>query len=575
MKKIIIKIIGINNYRTLLVLFSRFTSGSHKKIWIGVEKQNHTIVEEKGKNIYFGYYDYPAVQQDKMLYLSTTNDKTKPAEIYYYDLQRQEKKHICDTNTWNYQMGSRLRWISEDTIILNDYKTEKGYISKTVDINGIIKQEYNFPIYDISREKQYSFYTDFSVLNYFRPGYGYTNIEIKIDEKKQSENGIYRGEFETNTFKKILSMDDIISYNSEECKNAKAHYINHIYCCPFDSIIMFFHLWLTQKEELRNRVFIINYNGDVLQVISDFDRASHYNFKNNRELLLTVLKGGKNEYRVYDIQTGKYRLIDFLIEDGHPSYIGGENFITDTYPDHNGMQHIFLCNEKRIICEIAQIYHNPRKNEEYRCDLHPRYGNGILTFDSIIGKYRCENVLKIDLSNTDKLKKMHPKMSYKKKLYLFISHRLDVNIVKYIYTRLFNFSYKAHLLIHKMFRAKTRIMKDIYFNRLQKKYSMWISPECKIGQNVRFMHLDGVTIGSGAIIGDNCTIYHQVTIGKEKEKFPVIGEDVTIYAGAKIIGDVKIGNGAVIGANAVVLQDVPDNCVAVGIPARIIKRKDM
>ena len=85
----------------------------------------------------------------------------------------------------------------------------------------------------------------------------------------------------------------------------------------------------------------------------------------------------------------------------------------------------------------------------------------------------------------------------------------------------------------------------------------------------------GVTIGSGAIIGDNCTIYHQVTIGKEKEKFPVIGEDVTIYAGAKIIGNVKIGNGAVIGANAVVLQDVPDNCVAVGIPARIIKRKDI
>ena len=86
------------------------------------------------------------------------------------------------------------------------------------------------------------------------------------------------------------------------------------------------------------------------------------------------------------------------------------------------------------------------------------------------------------------------------------------------------------------------------------------------------VHAIGIVIGSGAVIGDNCKIYQQVTIGKEKGKFPIIGDNVTIYSGAKIIGDVKIGNNAIIGANAVVTRDVPDNCVAVGVPARVIKK---
>ena len=151
-------------------------------------------------------------------------------------------------------------------------------------------------------------------------------------------------------------------------------------------------------------------------------------------------------------------------------------------------------------------------------------------------------------------------------------NKIDINTLKLIFCRIFNFKFKAHILVNKMLNSKSKLKKMRYFNKLQSKYSMWISPECKIGDNIHFMHLDGITIGSGVEIGNNCTIYQQVTIGKEKEQFPTIGNNVTIYAGAKILGGIKIGNNAVIGANAVVLKDVPDNCVAVGIPARIIKK---
>jgi serine O-acetyltransferase len=73
--------------------------------------------------------------------------------------------------------------------------------------------------------------------------------------------------------------------------------------------------------------------------------------------------------------------------------------------------------------------------------------------------------------------------------------------------------------------------------------------------------------------GSNVSIEHQVTIGADRRQSPVIGNDVFIGAGAKIIGPVKIGDGARIGANAVAVHDVPPWSTAVGIPARVVKTR--
>lgn len=570
-KKIMIKLIGANNFRVLVVYVSRLINNFHKKVFIGVEEEKYKTIEVKNRNISFGYYDKPANNNKKVLFLSTPKDTKEPAQIFYEDLEKKEDVFICNTNAWNFQMGSRLMWLDDNKIICNDYKQGFGYISKIVNIKENKISEYSFPIYDISKDNQYSFYMDFNVLNYFRPGYGYSNEKVDINEK-QNENGIYKGSFKENFSEKIISMQNIIKYDMNDCRDAQYNYINHICCSQYDDVLMFFHLWINSEGLLRNRVFVIDYFGNILNVLKDFDRASHYCFKDKEHILLTVVSEGKIQYRLYNIKTGKYRLFEFLNVDGHPTYIDSERFITDTYPDHNGMQHIFLCDETKIIYEIAQIFHNPHKNDEYRCDLHPRYHNGILTFDSITNKYRKENIIEIELQDVLKVKNIYEKMSDDQKIYMFLNHTIEFNRINYLYNRIFNFSYKAHILVNKMLRTKSRIKIDYYFNKLQKNYSMWISPTCKIGRNVHFMHLDGVTIGSGVKIGDNCTIYQQVTLGKEKDKFPDIGNNVTIYAGAKVIGGIKIGENAVIGTNAVVLQDIPSNSIAVGVPAKIIKR---
>lgn len=104
-----------------------------------------------------------------------------------------------------------------------------------------------------------------------------------------------------------------------------------------------------------------------------------------------------------------------------------------------------------------------------------------------------------------------------------------------------------------------------------------IHPGAKIGKGLFIDHGMGVVIGETAEIGDNVTIYHGVTLGgtgKQKGKrHPTVGCDVIIGSGAKVLGPILIGDRAKIGANAVVLKDVPMESTAVGIPANIIIKK--
>ncbi len=100
-----------------------------------------------------------------------------------------------------------------------------------------------------------------------------------------------------------------------------------------------------------------------------------------------------------------------------------------------------------------------------------------------------------------------------------------------------------------------------------------IAIEARLGSGLMLPHPNGVVIHEDARIGDDCMIMQQVTVGMiGTGEVPTIGNRVYIGAGAKIIGKLVIGDGARIGANAVVMSDVPPNCTAVGVPARIIER---
>lgn len=129
-------------------------------------------------------------------------------------------------------------------------------------------------------------------------------------------------------------------------------------------------------------------------------------------------------------------------------------------------------------------------------------------------------------------------------------------------------------------KIRLRIIAKIISNLNRFFTGVEIHPGAKIGKNFMIDHGTGTVIGETAVIGENVLIYHQVTLGgtgneKGTKRHPSVCDNVMIAAGAKVLGDIHIGTNAKIGANSVVLKDVPKNATAVGIPARIIFNGDV
>lgn len=130
----------------------------------------------------------------------------------------------------------------------------------------------------------------------------------------------------------------------------------------------------------------------------------------------------------------------------------------------------------------------------------------------------------------------------------------------------------AHFLYNRKIFFLARLISQIarFFTGIE------IHPGAKIGKGLFIDHGMGVVIGETAEIGDNVLLYHGVTLGgtgKDKGKrHPTLGDNVVIGAGAKVLGPIYIGNDSKIGANSVVLKDVPEGSTAVGIPAKNITK---
>lgn len=131
----------------------------------------------------------------------------------------------------------------------------------------------------------------------------------------------------------------------------------------------------------------------------------------------------------------------------------------------------------------------------------------------------------------------------------------------------------SYLRSHKIFRYIFPVA-WLILRHYEYKYGISISHQTKIGSGLHIGHTGGIVVNQHVVIGKNCNISHQVTIGRSnrgtKKGCPLIGDNVYIGPGAKVFGNIHIGNNVAVGANCVVTKDIPDHSVVVGIPGRVI-----
>ena len=133
--------------------------------------------------------------------------------------------------------------------------------------------------------------------------------------------------------------------------------------------------------------------------------------------------------------------------------------------------------------------------------------------------------------------------------------------------------YKYYSKSNKWSNKNNKLVANYYSNKIYNKFKCIISPKSSIKETINFPHPLGIVIGEGVIMKDNVTIYQNVTIGRKHKnipEYPIIEEDVIIYANSVICGDIVLKKGTIIGANSVVLKDTEENGIYIGNPAKKI-----
>ena len=132
-----------------------------------------------------------------------------------------------------------------------------------------------------------------------------------------------------------------------------------------------------------------------------------------------------------------------------------------------------------------------------------------------------------------------------------------------------------HRVSHWLFRHKLFFLARLNSQIARHLTGIEIHPGAQIGRRFVIDHGMGIVIGETTEIGDDCLIYHGVTVGgtgkDHGKRHPTLGNNVMVSAGAKVLGPFKVGDGARIAANAVVLSEIPPEATAVGVPARVVR----
>ena len=135
---------------------------------------------------------------------------------------------------------------------------------------------------------------------------------------------------------------------------------------------------------------------------------------------------------------------------------------------------------------------------------------------------------------------------------------------------------QTHRVAHWLWKQGRQSLALFFQNRVSSEFGVDIHPAARMGHGIMLDHATGLVIGETAVVGNNVSILLSVTLGgtgkEEGDRHPKIGDGVLISAGAKILGNIRVGEGAKVGAGSVVLEDVPPHTTVAGVPAKVVGR---
>lgn len=346
-----------------------------------------------GHETFFGYYDLPPLSADgqRLLALAVPNavaNSTTPGPACVGYFERGDDRRFVplgETAAWCWQMGCRLRWYPTPSANRAMYNASgpDGYTAVLKTLDGAGDAEVlPFPLYDVAPSGAFGLYLDFARLGWLRPGYGYRVIaDRQAHDAQPGDNGIWRADLLDKRSELIVSLAQAAAIAPEPSMAGAHHYFNHLSISPSGRRFLFFHLWVPEighVERWRCRLFTANCDGTELRLLDLPGRPSHYAWRDDQHLLVTVvdLSSGRSDYRLVHDGKGDQGLFwpHLPHVDGHPSFSpDGRWLITDTYANAYNEQELLLCREDGVIQTLGAFPPEWPYYGERRCDLHPRW----------------------------------------------------------------------------------------------------------------------------------------------------------------------------------------------------------
>lgn len=360
--------------------------------WVEFIPADALILQQKGKHVFFGYYDVTPFSHDDryilahMAHTKNISPHTDNPEIDlgYYDTYQENPEFICfsKTNTWNWQQGARLQWFvnngkNDKNLVIYNKEKEGEYIAIIQDpFTGEIVKTLPKPIYSVSPDGSYALSLDFDRLHDCRPGYGYNHFP-----HKKRTDVITHINIDTSETMNLMHIDDVISFQNTPTMDKANHYLNHLSISPSGTRFMVTHLWVSQTGKRYSRLLVSDINNTKEYICPNNDgHTSHYSWLGDDKILIFgTHKEEASQYHLYNLINSTSEIIgkDPLKEDGHPTWFNNKNLITDTYPDLLRRQHLLHFNTRTADLKKLASIHTPYEFQgEVRCDLHPRINSG-------------------------------------------------------------------------------------------------------------------------------------------------------------------------------------------------------